>query len=253
MSQHLLATIEPHLRPYLQTIAKETTGKCDVCGCEPTFQSKTGRKLCAACFTLTAKMPRPNGQKDSQIFATGGFMGLLLTPEQMTVYFPANDEKKVWDFMAHLTVRHTPRYFQQGNPLSFLSTSLEDVLALSNNTSYFWGILAGSDAYAILSEMIDQPWSIRQNRLEFYRYGPGQAPFLDTEEGFLALRDTDQHEGAWKAVKDLKRILQEQDEKKLQKKMEKFTSETKSEHIAIVKRLHEHAMYYFFNKENAHA
>jgi len=246
MSQHLLAAMEPHFRPYIKTIAEETTGNCDVCECKPAFQSKTGRKLCAACFTLTAKMPRPNGQKDNQIFAMRGFIGLLLTPEQMTIYLPANDEKKVWDFMDHINVRYTPRHFQQGTPLPFLTTSLDDVLNLPSNTNYFWGILAGADSYAILSEMINQPWSIRQNRLELYCYGPGKAPFIDTEDGFLAIRDADQTEDAWKAAKNLLKIINDQDVQKSQKKIKKFVSETKQEVLSVVKRLHEHALSYFF-------
>ncbi|PKY09849.1 hypothetical protein B1757_12945 [Acidithiobacillus marinus] len=231
----VLSVLREHLTPYMQQMlsedrVKNAPGGCSECGQGPSFKrtqdTGKGAGKCAACFCLSAKMPRHSDigkpaikQGISVIHGKGAGFGLLVTPTQLRFY--AADILDVVFFDGAVTRDKTIRIGTR----EIAPQSIRDVLALPEGTLYWWGLLREGSPSPLLHTLLHTEWSIAQSFLE-YRPSSKESPIEDTRESWAALGAMLAYENYYKSLLPLlrqaKALQNTDDQKDQEKKREAF-------------------------------
>lgn len=186
---------------------------CTVCG-HPiaAMKGKNGKLLCAACLTLSAKMPCYSGPEKladhrglSPCNPKGGGMGLLMT-QDFTRFFVKADN---FDLVFLDSVDHTRIPFATVDHV--LAASADAAMQIQDGMPYWWGILQKNDIYPALEMLRTTPWNITQDTMQFHP-GPGEPPRSDTRFSWLAVTRIKEHPEYVRMLKAVKRILEKDEE-----------------------------------------
>ncbi len=225
---------------------------CIVCKHPTTFsKGKSGAPLCAACLTLSAKMPchsdpdkAPKNRGLSPCNPKGGGMGLLITQNEAggSCHFFVREEK--FDLVFLDTVAHTRIPFVTIDYV--VSASATAAMDLEDGARYWWGLIQENDIYPTLEILRTAPWDMAQDTMLF-RGGAGTSPYADTRASWRAVAAIKSRPEWVRMVKSVKRILE--------KDMQEDVRETKlaalpwHEHVDcehFLYDINEHAMKAFF-------
>ncbi|MBU2759714.1 hypothetical protein HAQ01_05230 [Acidithiobacillus thiooxidans] len=232
--------------PAMSRATKKTAASplaCVVCGHPVAFiKGKTGKPLCAACLTFSAKMPcvsdpgKPEKSRGlSPCNPKGGGMGLLVTPSQGVQFFVKEDK---FDLVFLNTVQHTLIPFASVDHV--LTASVEAVMRLPDGALYWWGMAQENDIYPLLARLRDAPWDIAQDMMRFHT-GLSSPARIDTGASWIAVASLKKRPESVQFVKSVRRAMSEKDEKKRQDKLVALNEEC-PEAMALVSDLTEYAL-----------
>lgn len=201
---------------------------CDACGHEgETFTKKRIKRkrtkdtkiLCAACLSMTANMPSHSvdGGKPIATKKRGG-LGVLLTQHGAHWYLPEKVDALLFDDLSVTRIGPVLAV----SPV--LIASIPDVLALPENTPYWWGLLQSDAPYSLIERLHRDAWDITQPGIfSFSLHGDR---ISDNSKSWMARRELLRlSDNKWKsAVNDLKEALCESDPKKKDRIRKRFKS-----------------------------
>ena len=206
---------------------------CGVCGNPRAVRKGNGEERCAACLTLSAKMPRYSDDARpvikrglSPCSSKGGGMGFLVTPESLRLYVREGDAFDLVFLDSVDTVRMASCGFD-----TVIQHSVADVLALPEGALYFWGFLRESDIYPTLDALqVLSLWRVAQEDLVFHVGVTGRDARTFTErrsswQAFAEARNGDA-DAARKLSRKLLSLQSMEEEEARDRKMEKLMQES---------------------------
>lgn len=225
---------------------------CTVCGHSVTFmKGRSGAPLCAACLTLSAKMPcHSDPGKDekkrglSPCNPKGGGMGLLITQDATgggRCHFFVKEEK--FDLVFLDTVPHTR--IPLANFDRVVIASVEAAMSLEDGTHYWWGFVQENDIYPTLDMLRMAPWDLAQDTMRF-RGGVGTPPCADTRASWRAIAAVKKHPEYVRMLKSVKRIVEREKEEVQETKLAALPWDECPECQTFLCDINEHAMLAFF-------
>ena len=258
MSKHILECVRDALTPNMENMArrgevvpamsratKQKTAKplaCAVCGHPVAFiKGKTGKPLCAACLTLSAKMPRASDplrpEKSRGLSACnrkGGGIGLLVTPDQARFFVKETE----FDLVFLDTVQHAVMPFASVDHV--LTASIEVAMRLPDGTPYWWGMAQENDIYPLLERLRDAPWDIAQDMMRFHA-GMGLSSRTDTRASWTAVAELKKQQEYVRVVKSIRKAMGEKNEEKREAKLASLHEEY-PECLSLASHLTEYAL-----------
>lgn len=184
---------------------------CSVCQ-HPVAYSKgrTGKPLCAACLSLSAKMPCHSDSQKAPISRglspcnpKGGGMGFLITPDALHLF--VKEDKFDLVFLDMIPYTGFPVVSMD----HFIRVSTDMAMALPDATEYFWGIIQKNDIYPTLEWLRSAPWDIAQDTMRLHHMvSDGNTVFSDSRKSWQAVSVIKSNADYVKLMKSVKRITQ---------------------------------------------